>query len=117
MNSDTALPGGSLPIRGARPEDSSPLRALVEGEARRTVLEGRIAPDPQRIAAGWSCRFVADAMRATEMMELYRQLGYETVADPVRVEDVDEGCGDCRLLASRRLMLIYTRRGGAPPGA
>jgi hypothetical protein len=82
-------------------------------------LEARFAPDPKRLAEGWERRFVAEATRAAEMAELYRSLGYEVAADPVRPEDVGEECGECRLVAALRFTVIYTRRapnaGARPP--
>jgi hypothetical protein len=67
-----------------------------------------IRPDPARLAAGWERRFVADPARAEEAVKLYAALGYEVCADPVRPEDLDEGCDAC-LLASH-FKTIYTRR-------
>ena len=74
-------------------------------------------PDAERLAQGWERRFIADEVRIAEMVRLYQQLGYETAVDPVRPEDVGEACGDCRLVAHRRLKVIYTRPGGASRGA
>jgi len=37
--------------------------------------------------------------------------------DPIRPADLDQDCGDCRLVAQSRLKMIYTRRGGASHGA
>ena len=74
------------------------------------------APDPRRVAEGWERRFVADEARAAEMMRLYEELGFETVADPIRTEDVSDACGDCRLVAALRFKMIYTRRRTASSG-
>jgi hypothetical protein len=72
--------------------------------------DAQLQPDPTRLAAGWERRFIADAARADEAMELYRDLGYEVCADPVRAEELDEECTDCRLLATLKFVTIYTRR-------
>ena len=79
-------------------------------EARRALLEAQLSPDPKRIAEGWECRFVTDAQRAEEMVELYRQLGYEVCADPVRREDLEGECEDCALVMLLQFKTIYTRR-------
>lgn len=90
-----------------------PLRVVVEGEARRVLSDSQLAPDPERLAQGWERRFIADDVRVTEMVQLYQELGYETVVDPIRPADVDGDCGDCRLVAQLRLKMIYTRPGRA----
>jgi hypothetical protein len=90
---------------------------VVEGEARRVLSDSQLAPDPERLAQGWERRFIADDVRVAEMVQLYQELGYETVVDPIRPGDVDEDCGDCRLVAQLRLKMIYTRRGRASRGA
>ena len=94
-----------------------PLRALLEGEARRVLTDAQLAPDPERRAKGWERRFIADEARVAEMVELYRDLGFETAVDPIRPADVDEVCGECRLVTQRRLQVIYTRPGPARRGA
>ena len=72
-----------------------------------------MAPDPVRLAAGWERRFVAAGERLEEMLELYRELGFEVVADPVPQEATDAGCAVC-LSGRPEYRAIYTRRG---PGA
>ena len=69
----------------------------------------RFAPDPARIAAGWTPRFAAGPDRIDEMTRLYQELGFEVVADPVRPEDAEDDCRDCRLLTLARFRFIYTR--------
>jgi hypothetical protein len=69
----------------------------------------RVRADPERLAAGWERRFVADARRAEEAMELYRQLGYEVCADPVTAGDLAPGCDACELATLLRFATIYTR--------
>ena len=81
---------------------------------RRTGAE--VAPDPARIAAGWEPRFVADGARADEAVRLYRELGFEVVADPVTAEHLSPDCGDCRIVVALRFQMIYTRRPRARPG-
>ncbi len=79
-------------------------------------LAERIRPDSARFAAGWERRFVADARRAEEAMELYRQLGYEVCADPVTPDDLAPGCDACELATLLRFQTIYTRTPGGRPG-
>ncbi len=90
------------------------LGSIVEQEARRALSEAQLAPDPKRLADGWERRFIADGQRAREMMELYRQLGFEVCADPVTPEQVGDDCADCRLLMLLEFKTIYTRKHRAP---
>jgi len=87
-----------------------PLAALVQGEGRRLLSEAALTPDPARVAAGWERRFIADARRAEEAMALYQSLGFEVVADPVRLDGLDTDCQDCRLAMLLQFKTIYTRR-------
>ncbi|HZD05174.1 MAG TPA: hypothetical protein VE173_09660 [Longimicrobiales bacterium] len=94
----------------ATQEAAQKLGPLVALEAHRMVSEAAIRPDPQRLAEGWERRFIADGQRAEEAVDLYRRLGYEVVADPVRPEDLAGECEACRIVAMMRFKSIYTRR-------
>jgi hypothetical protein len=91
------------------PGAAGPLGRLVAQEARRGLTAAAAAPDPRRVAAGWTRRFVTDAGRAEESMALYRALGYEVAADPLRPEGMPEDCEMCEV-ALRSFRTIYTRR-------
>ena len=106
-------PGAGAPGAGADGA-VTPLGRLVRQEARRLLSAAQLAPDPARVAAGWERRFIADGKRAREAMALYRDLGYEVCADPLRPEDLADGCEDCQVLMTLRFTTIYTRapRGG-----
>jgi hypothetical protein len=97
------------------PGTTGPLGRLVSQEARRLLTEAALAPDPRRVAAGWTRRFVTDVGRAEESMTLYRALGYEVAADPLRPEEMPEDCETCEL-ALRSFRTIYTRRPTAGTG-
>lgn len=86
-----------------------PLSMLVEREARRVLSEAQLEPDPERVAAGWERRFITDATRSAEMLELYRELGYEVCADPVRPEELLDDCQGCAVVAESQFVTIYTR--------
>jgi hemerythrin-like domain-containing protein len=73
-------------------------------------MTGSTSPDPDRIQAGWEHRFVAAGARADEMIELYRQLGYEVAADPVRTHTLEDGCVACFTSGGESYQSIYTRR-------
>ncbi len=73
------------------------------------LAQAQLAPDPARVAAGWERRFIADAERAAEAIQLYEELGYEVCADPLRPDDLAGECEDCRLLMLLQFKTIYTR--------
>jgi len=98
------------PGSGARRPDRASLDSLVAAEAKRIVSEAQIHADPDRIAAGWERRFVADASRVEEMTNLYRKLGFEVVADPILPQLFEGDCEDCQLLVYLQFRMIYTRK-------
>ncbi|NIM48553.1 MAG: hypothetical protein GTN62_02290 [Gemmatimonadales bacterium] len=91
-------------------ETVDPLSLLVGEEARRAFSEAQLRADPARLAAGWERRFLADAHRVREAMELYAQLGYEVCADPVSPDQLAEDCEGCQLPALLQFRIIYTRK-------
>lgn len=98
---------GSVPPTGSAP-GAMVGPAAVEGH--------RFAPDAERIRAGWEHRFLAAGERAEEMIALYRELGFEVVADPVAPDGLVDGCATCFGAGSEAYRSIYTRRGpGSPP--
>lgn len=103
-------PRDSTPPEGDRPEPVEPLALIVGQEARRVLSEAQLAPDPARTAQGWERRFITDAHRAHELLALYHELGYEACADPVRPEELGEGCDDCQLVLLQQFKTIYTRK-------
>jgi hypothetical protein len=91
-------------------EIAASLGPFVEQEARRFLSEAQLEGDPALLADGWERRFIADARRAEEAIELYESLGYEVLAEPVRKEELGEDCDDCQLLAALQFKTIYTRK-------
>lgn len=94
------------------PPEIEPLSFLVRAEASRASAETRVRSDPARIAEGWERRFVVEARRADEYVQAYEALGFETLVDVARADQVDEECGDCRALLIAEFRIIYTRRRG-----
>lgn len=60
---------------------------------------------------GWTRRFIALGRRLHEVTELYRQLGFEILLEPVDLDEVEsfatEGCKHCIVTTLART--IYTR--------
>ncbi len=84
--------------------------AALEAMARRVLSDVRWKPDPALVAEGWERRFIVDRQRAGEIMELYRQLGYDVRAEPVRPSELEDECEQCQLIATLQFVTIYTRK-------
>ncbi|MCX8023013.1 MAG: hypothetical protein N2745_09610 [Syntrophorhabdaceae bacterium] len=69
------------------------------------------------IEAGWEKRFIACEPRLSEMVELYREIGFEVHLEPLPSEGelegsicCDETCTACYDLDRARYRIIYTRK-------
>ena len=100
-------------IDGERIEDiskSKVLASLVEIEANRVEVEWALRPNPELISKGWERRFITDANRASELMDLYEELGFEVHSEEISPGEFNEACRDCGLMTLVPLLMIYTRR-------
>ena len=88
------------------------LGGLVRLEAHRARAVQRAesaGADPARLADGWQRRGVADGRRARELVQLYTELGFDAVADPVSGSELGgEECTECRLVAILGFRVVYT---------
>ncbi len=67
-------------------------------------------PDPKLVAEGWERRFMTNVARLNEYIELYTALGFDVRAEPVRSDEVDPECNDCRLILYQQIVTLYTRK-------
>ncbi len=67
-------------------------------------------PDPKLVAEGWERRFMTQRGRLTEYTDLYRSLGFDVRAEPVRSDEVEPDCNDCRLILFQQIVTLYTRK-------
>ena len=59
---------------------------------------------------GWVRRFVADELRLSEAVELYKSLGYEVRLEPAVFDETSEECKKCLLYQDcDKYKTIYTR--------
>jgi hypothetical protein len=56
---------------------------------------------------GWEKRFTIDEPRLSEMLEQYRELGFEVLLEPVDLSS--EECTSCIAVDPKRYKTIYTR--------
>jgi hypothetical protein len=101
--------GSRIPSRDFPRNQGPSLAAIVREEANRALAQTQIAADPARLAEGWKRRFVVEARRVPEYVDLYEHLGFEVCADPVRREQVADECDDCRIALLLDFRTIYTR--------
>lgn len=90
-------------------DDATLLRLLSE-EEHRVLSTAALTADPERVAAGWERRFLADGPSAAEAVALYESLGYEVDAVPLAGADLPADCTDCQLATLLAFKTIYTRK-------
>ena len=62
---------------------------------------------------GWERRTVESEPRLSELVALYRELGFEVRLEPVDLDELpSEACNRCYLVRSERFKTLYTRRLG-----
>jgi hypothetical protein len=66
-------------------------------------------PDPKLTAEGWERRFIADAKRAQDAIEMYGEMGHEVRLEPVNATALSEACSGC-LMAFAQFRVVYTRK-------
>ncbi len=67
-------------------------------------------PDPELEAEGWERRFMADPLQVKDATRLYIDLGFEVRTETIRVSELSELCGSCRLATCRAYVTLYTRK-------
>jgi hypothetical protein len=68
-----------------------------------------VGSDRARLEAeGWTRRTVIDEPRLSELVETYRDLGFDVQVVPVEDDDLQE-CSECVQADPRRFGTIYTR--------
>ena len=61
-------------------------------------------------AQGWTRQSVMDEPRLTELVDMYKELGFEVHLEPFD-PDEEEGCMTCMDQEPERYKVIYTRPG------
>lgn len=69
-----------------------------------------VAADRTLLAQGWTRRFLADAARSAEALELYRSMGLEVRAEIPAPEDLGPSCAGCAGTLCKSYRMIYTRQ-------
>ncbi len=86
------------------------IETLLNESSRKFLTEAQLQPDPGLVAEGWQRRFTADEQRIQEVVELYKELGYEVRMEPVTTGELQDDCHECQASSSLRLFTVYTRK-------
>ncbi len=70
-----------------------------------------LSPNSELVSQGWDRRFMVGPDRVEETNQLYRELGYEVLNEPVSPSELNEICKACQTLACSDYVVIYTRKG------
>lgn len=59
---------------------------------------------------GWVKQTTIGEPRLSEIVELYRSLGYEVRLEPVKPEELDDECRRCYELEGEKVKTVYVRK-------
>ena len=62
----------------------------------------------KRCQSGWQKQGIYDEPRLSEIVELYKQIGFEVAVEPTQPEELT-GCTDCIRANIHRFKTVYTR--------
>jgi len=71
----------------------------------------RASREKELEAQGWAKQFTTAEPRLSEVVELYKSLGFEVHLEPITPGEVDGACQQC-ILAECAYQTIYTRKKG-----
>lgn len=73
--------------------------------------------EEELIAAGWERRFIACEPRLSEMVEMYKEIGFEVLLEHIPSKDEmdhaaceESGCTACYDVDPERYRIIFTRK-------
>jgi hypothetical protein len=58
---------------------------------------------------GWEKKTVSDEPRLSEIVEMYKEIGFEVHLEPFNSEE-ERGCTDCMKASPEKYKIIYTRK-------
>ena len=73
----------------------------------RVGVRGQMNREEELKKQGWEKRFTIDEPRLSEMVEQYKELGFEVLLEPV--DTTSEECTTCITAFPERYKTIYTR--------
>ena len=61
---------------------------------------------------GWIKRTTIGEPRLSEIVELYKSLGYEVRVEPVKIDELDEECRRCYENEANEVKTVYVKKKG-----
>jgi len=61
---------------------------------------------------GWIKRTTIGEPRLSEIVELYKSLGYEVRVEPVKIDELDEECRRCYKNEANEVKTVYVKKKG-----
>ena len=58
---------------------------------------------------GWEKRTIYDEPRLSELVDMYEEMGFEVLLEPVIPEE-EPGCSECMKIVPERYKVLYTRK-------
>jgi hypothetical protein len=68
-----------------------------------------LTPEEKLIKEGWQKQTTYDDPRLSEMVKMYKEIGFEVHLEPFNAEN-ESGCSGCMQLMPDLFKTIYTRR-------
>jgi len=59
---------------------------------------------------GWIKRTTIGEPRLSEIVELYKSLGYEVLVEPVKLDELDEACRRCYENEADEIKTVYVKK-------
>lgn len=80
----------------------------LEGQ-QKTYTGCDIPHDPALVAEGWEFRCNTDDSRLNDVVDTYKELGYEIRLEAVNLNGLSSDCGGCAGLLSK-FKAVYTKK-------
>jgi len=80
-------------------------------------MNRQTSKEEELIKAGWEKRFIAGEPRLSEMVQLYKEIGFDVHLEPLPTKEeiddlqcVDTDCSACYELDRERYKIIFTKK-------
>lgn len=70
--------------------------------------ESKMSEDLEK--RGWNKRTTIGEPRLTEIVELYKSLGYEVRVEPVKLDELDDDCKKCYADEAEEVKTVYVKK-------
>lgn len=74
------------------------------------MAEGKGLREKELEEEGWIKQTTIGEPRLSEIVELYKSLGYEVCLEPVKLDELDEDCRRCYEFEGDKVKTVYVRK-------